>query len=136
MNLETENLDDLKNDKRVIIARDWWQAWNNRDIDTLMKLIAPDSRLATLFGFFEPIVVDGERLYGQEYVRARFEREIIKLNELGISFKQPEKILVGELFVELRYYFSDGKPVREILSLDKDYLIDQVMRDVSYAAWI
>ena len=67
---------------------------------------------------------------------ASLEREINKLNTLDISFKRPEKLLVGELFVELRYYLTNGKPVREILSLDKDYLIDQVMRDISDTAWV
>ncbi|MCF7631135.1 hypothetical protein L3K75_14135 [[Ruminococcus] lactaris] len=129
-------MDELKDDKRVIVAQNWWKAWNERDIEALMKLIAPNSRLATLFSLFDPIIIDDRRLEGTEYVRARFEREIGKLNNLNISFRRPEKILVGELFVELRYYLSDGTPVREILSLDKDYLIDQVMRDISYTAWV
>ncbi|HEX7904921.1 MAG TPA: hypothetical protein VF487_13675 [Chitinophagaceae bacterium] len=133
--MDEQNKEDLKNDKRVIIASAWWKGWNDRNIEALMSLMAKDSRLATLHSFLDPIVVDGRRVEGTEYVRAKFERELNKLNTLDISFKQPEKILVGDLFVELRYYLSDGKPVREILSLDKDFLIDQVMRDVSTTAW-
>lgn len=134
--MDNSKSDSLKDDNRVLVARNWWKAWNERDIEALMKLIAPNSRLATLFSLFDPIITDDRRLEGTEYVRARFEREIGKLNNLNISFRRPEKILVGELFVELRYYLSDGTPVREILSLDKDYLIDQVMRDISYTAWV
>ena len=134
--MDNSKSDSLKDDNRVLVARNWWKAWNERDIEALMKLIAPNSRLATLFSLFDPIITDDRRLEGTEYVRARFEREIGKLNNLNISFRRPEKILVGELFVELRYYLSDGTPVREILSLDKDYLIDQVMRDISYTALV
>ena len=134
--MDNSKSDSLKDDNRVLVARNWWKAWNERDIEALMKLIAPNSRLATLFSLFDPIITDDRRLEGTEYVRARFEWEIGKLNNLNISFRRPEKILVGELFVELRYYLSDGTPVREILSLDKDYLIDQVMRDISYTAWV